>query len=364
LPSKAFSRQNSLFFPPKLLHQMQGTQNNHVVIDEVALLFCVDLDLTRESNWHIVFEGDKVQIGNSGRGGKTVLLTDVEYHEANTLKEASECMARYAPNARLMAGGTDLLVDLKSGRYRTNHVVFLNRIASLHGLTTTNGSLRIGALTTPNQLWASTTIWERFPAILDAVRDMAVLQIRNMATVGGNIAVGVPSSDLPPILIVLKASVILWSLSGEREVPLEDFFVGPRQTVRRDDEILTEIRLPYPPARFGAAYAPLALREANGCSVASVAASLLLDEKGIIRDARVCIGAVAPIPMLVKTAKAALVGKAADKAAFRRAADEATKVSHPISDIRGSANYRRELVSVLTRRALETARERALGGQQ
>lgn len=290
-----------------------------------------------------------------------MLLTDIEFHEANTLKEASEWMGQYAPNARLMAGGTDVLVDLKTGRYSTSHVISLNRITALRGLTTTNGSLRIGALTTPNQLWASTVIWEQFPAIVDAVRDMAVPQIRNMATVGGNIAGAVPSGDMPPILVALNASVILWSRSGEREVPLQDFFVGPRQTVRRDDEILTEIRVPYPPPRFGAAYTPFALREANGCSVAAVAASLLLDEKGIIRDARVCVGAVAPIPKLAQEAGAVLVGKAADNAAFRRAAEEAMETSRPISDIRSSADYRRELVGILTRRALDTARQRAMG---
>jgi aerobic carbon-monoxide dehydrogenase medium subunit len=290
-----------------------------------------------------------------------VLLTDIEFHEANTLKEASEWMGQYAPNARLMAGGTDVLVDLKTGRYSTSHVVSLNRIAALRGLTTTNGSLRIGALTTPNQLWASTVIWERFPAIVDAVRDMAVPQIRNMATVGGNIAGAVPSGDMPPILIVLNASVILWSRSGEREVPLRDFFVGPRQTLRRDDEILTEIRVPYPPPRFGAAYTPFALREANGCAVAAVAASLQLDEKGIIRNARVCMGAVAPLPKLALKAGAVLVGKAADKAAFRQAAEAAQEISQPISDIRSSADYRRELIGILTRRALDTARQRAMG---
>lgn len=290
-----------------------------------------------------------------------MLLTDIEFHEANTLKEASEWMGQYAPNARLMAGGTDVLVDLKTGRYSTSHVVSLNRISALRGLTTTDGSLRIGALTTPNQLQASTVIWERFPAILEAVRDMAVPQIRNMATVGGNVAGAVPSGDMPPILIVLNASVILWSRSEEREVPLQDFFVGPRQTVRRDDEILTEIRVPYPPPRFGAAYSRFALREANGCAVATVAASLRLDEKGVIRDARVCVGAVAPIPKLAQKAGAVLLGKPADKAAFRQAAQEAQEISQPISDIRSSADYRRELIGILTRRALDAARQRALG---
>jgi CO/xanthine dehydrogenase FAD-binding subunit len=290
-----------------------------------------------------------------------VVLTDIEFHEANTLKEASEWMGQYAPDARLMAGGTDVLVDFKTGRYSVSHVVSLNRISALRGLTTTNGSLRIGALTTPNQLRASTVIWEKFPAILDAVRDMAVPQIRNMATVGGNVAGAVPSGDMPPILMVLNASVVLWSPSREREVPLQDFFVGPRQTVRRDDEILTEIRVPYPPPRFGAAYSRFALREANGCAVATVAASLRLDEKGIIRDARVCVGAVAPIPKLAQKAGAVLIGKSADKAAFRQAAEEAQEISQPISDIRSSAGYRRELIGVLTGRALDAARLRALG---
>jgi carbon-monoxide dehydrogenase medium subunit len=158
--------------------------------------------------------------------------------------------------------------------------------------------------------------------------------------------------------------VNLWSLSGEREVPLEAFFTGPRQTVRRQDEVLTEIRVPDPPARFGAAYVPFALREANGCAVASVAASLLLDDKAIIRDARVCLGAVAPIPKLAKAVTATLVGKAADEEAFGRAAEEARQGSLPISDVRGSAEYRRDLIAILTRRALENARKRALGGAQ
>lgn len=291
-----------------------------------------------------------------------MLLTDIEFHEASTLKQASQLLSRYAPDARVMAGGTDLLVDLKTGRYGTSHVVSINRIAALRGLTTTNGSLRIGALTSPTDLLNSTMIWERFPGIVDAVKDLAVLQIRNMATIGGNIAGAVPSGDLPPILIALNAAVRLWSASGEREVPLEEFFTGPRQTIRKHDEILTEIHLPYPPARFGAAYAPFALREANGCAVASVAASLLLDAKSIIREARVVLGAVAPVPKLAKAVQAALVGKAAEQATFALAAEEARQSSQPISDIRGSADYRRELIGILTRRALESARKRALGG--
>ncbi len=293
-----------------------------------------------------------------------MLLSEVEIHKARTLEEASELMTRYSPDARLLAGGTDLLVDLKTGRFSVGHVVSISRIAGLRTIAATERGVRVGALTTPNQLAASPLIRERFPAILDATRDMAAPQIRNMATVGGNIASAVPSGDLPPILMVMNASVVLWSRAGDRETPLDSFFLGPRQTVRRDDEILTAIFVPYPPRRFGAAYARFALREANACAVAGVAASLRLDENHRVEEARVSLGAVAPTPKLVKAAGAVLIGSAADGHAFQRAAEAASDATEAISDIRGSAEYRREVVGILTRRALVSARQRALGGKQ
>ena len=293
-----------------------------------------------------------------------MLLADIEIHEAATLEKASELMARYAPDARLLAGGTDLLVDLKTDRLTVSHVVSIQRIEALRVIVATDRGLRIGALATANQLAAAPIVQQRFPAILDATRDLAAPQIRNRATVGGNIASAVPSADLPPILTVMNASVILWSPSGEREVPLGSFFTGPRRTVRREDEILTEIRLPNPPAGFGAAYARFALREANACAVAAVAASLVLDGNQIVREAHICLGAVAPTPKLLSAARILLLGKKAEGETLRRAAEAAMELSQPISDIRGSADYRRELIGVLTRRALVSARQRALGGEQ
>lgn len=286
-------------------------------------------------------------------------LPDMELHEASSLAEASELMRRYAPDARFLAGGTDLLVDLKSGMVSTGHVVSLNRIGELRGVTSTDSELRIGALTTANQLAASPIVRERFPSILDATRDMAAPQIRNMATVGGNIASAVPSADLPPILIVLNASVVLWSPEGERRIPLDSFFTGPRRTARQDDEVLTAIVIPNPPPGLGAAYARFALREANACAVAGVAASVRLDGENVIRRARIAIGCVAPIPKLVESAASLLVGRAAEPDAFEDAAATAAEAAEPISDIRGSAEFRQELVCVLTRRALATATDRA-----
>jgi carbon-monoxide dehydrogenase medium subunit len=159
--------------------------------------------------------------------------------------------------------------------------------------------------------------------------------------------------------MAMNASVVLWSAGGEREVPLDSFFIGPRQTVLRDGEVLTTIVVPSFPPRFGAAYARFQLRDGNAIAVVSVAAGLLLGEEGNVRDARIVLGAVAPIPKLVDAAGAVLVGKPPGDEAFGAAADAAMAAAEPISDVRGSAEFRRELVGVLTRRALATALERA-----
>lgn len=296
-------------------------------------------------------------------GEASVYVPDIELHEAATLEEAVAATSRYGSDARLLAGGTDLLVDLKTSRIRISHVVSLGRIEGLRGVSETDGTLRIGALTTITQLGGSSIVRERFAPLLDAAGQMAAPQIRNVATVGGNIASAVPCADLPPILGAMGASVMLWSRAGEREVPLDKFFVGPRRTVRRDDEVLTAVLVPRPPRGFGAAYARFALREGNAIAVAAVAAALYLDLQNHISEARIVLGAVAPIPRLVEEAAAELRGRAPDEGAFDRAAEAARRAAEPISDVRGSAEFRRELIAVLTRRALATAYHRAKEAQ-
>ena len=285
-------------------------------------------------------------------------VPDIELHEASTLEEAVAVMQRHRPGVRMLAGGTDLLVDLKTGRVRVDHVVSINRIEALRGLSTTGDGLRIGALTTIAQLDQSPIVKERFSWLLDATSKMANPQVRNMATVGGNIVSAVPCADLPPTLTAMNASLVLWSPAGEREVALEDFFVGPRETVLRDDEVLMAILVPKVVARFGAAYARFGLRDGNTISVAAVAASLLLDKRGKIEDARVILGAVAPTPKLVKEVGAVLVGQTPGEQVFRKAGEIAMAGAEPISDLRGSSAFRRELVGVLTERALTTALQR------
>ena len=286
-------------------------------------------------------------------------IPDIELHEAATLEEASDVMARHAPDARFLAGGTDLLVDLKTGRFRVGHVVSLNRIDALRGISETGDGVRIGALTTITSLDRSPIVRERFSPLLDATGQMANPQIRNVATVGGNIVSAVPCADLPPILTVMNASVVLWSPGGERTCPLDSFVTGVRQTALHPGEMLAAVLIPSQPTGFGAAYARFALRDGNAIAVAAVAAGLHLDGDGKVKDARVVLGAVAPIPLMVESAGSALQGQPPGEETFRRAADAAMEAAEPISDVRGSAEFRREIVGVLTRRALTTACRRA-----
>ncbi len=290
-------------------------------------------------------------------------VPDVELHETTTLKQAATLMARYGPDARLLAGGTDLLVDLKTGRIGVRHLVSINRIDSLRGVSKRGNPLGIGALTTVTELDRSPIVHRQFSPLLDATRKMAALQVRNAATVGGNIASAVPCADLPPILIAMNASVVLWSPGGRREAPLETFFTGARRTILRRDEILTKVLIPKPPTGFGAAYARLQLRDGNAIAVAAVAASLTLDGDGMIRDARVVLGAVAPVPVLVREAGVALIGRPPGEEVFRLAADAATRAAEPISDVRGSAEYRRQMVGVMAGRALARAYDRSQEAQ-
>ena len=289
-------------------------------------------------------------------------VPEVQLHETTTLDEVASLLGRFAPDARLLAGGTDLLVDLKTGRAHCEHVISLRRIGALRGVSETADGLRIGALTTITELGRAPAVRWRFSPLLDATSVMATEQIRNAATVGGNLAAAVPCADLPPILTAMNASALLWSPRGERAVALQSFFLGPRQTALAGDEVLLAVTVPVPPTGFGAAYARFQLRDGNAIAVAGVAASLLLAADGRVSDARVVLGAVAPVPKLVTLAGAALVGRPPEESAFARAAEEAAAAAEPISDVRGSAEYRRQLVGVLTRRALANAHQRAQEG--
>jgi len=288
-----------------------------------------------------------------------VYLPEITLHEAETLDQASELLKQYGNEARLLAGGTDLFVDLKTGRVGAGHLVSLQRIGSLRGIEEAAGGLRVGALTTVSQLNRSKVVRQRYRPIVDASSRMAAPQVRNAATVGGNIASAVPCADLPPILTAMNASVAVWSAGQERSEPLESFITNVRETRLGPGDVLTSVFVPSQPVHFGAAYARFALRDGNAISVAGVAASLQLDEGGVIRAARIVLGAVAPMPVLVTLAASALEGSAPSDELWNVAAREASAAAKPICDVRGSGDFRREIVAVMTRRALTTALHRA-----
>lgn len=287
-------------------------------------------------------------------------LPKFEYHAPSSLAEAISLMTQYENNAQFIAGGTDLLVAMKKREVTPQHLISLKAIAALKGIVPVNGGgLKIGALTTLAEIERSEVIKKNFAPLWDAVDVMASPQIRSLATIGGNLCSAVPSADTAPPLIALNASLKIVGLHGERIVPVEDFFTGPKETVRKPNEILAEILVPKPETSSAGCYLKLMRRRALDLALVGVAVYLKLDEeRKTCKDARIALGAVAPTPIRVPEAEACLVNKPIDDAHISEAARVAATHSRPISDIRASSEYRREMVEVLTRRALTEAYRR------
>jgi carbon-monoxide dehydrogenase medium subunit len=287
-------------------------------------------------------------------------LLNIKLHEPPSLADALKLL-RELDEARVLAGGTDLLVEIKEGSTEAKHLISLQKIEELRGINKQNGHILIGALVTPKELALHSLIQKYLPALREAARSMASFQIRSMATIGGNIVSAVPSADLPPSLIAADASVTLVCSEDTRKVTLLEFFRGPRLSVCRGEEILTEIVIPVPKDNTGISYQKVMLRKANALAVASVAAKITL-KNGKINKASLVLGAVGPTPLLALRASKYLLGKAPSDSLFKEAAAAAKDESLPISDIRGSLWYRKQILEVLTQRALKEAFARAQEG--
>jgi carbon-monoxide dehydrogenase medium subunit len=227
-------------------------------------------------------------------------------------------------------------------------------------MTVDKEGLHVGAMATHAMIMQSEIVRRKFPALAEAAATMAAVQVRNLGTIGGNFCSAVPSADLPPICIAGSAKVRLVGRRSERLVPVEDFFVGPRRTTRKRDELMVEILIP--PAAWasgtGARYEKFGLRGASALAVAGAAAWVRLRGE-TVTECRIALGAVHPTPLLAADASASVVGRPLSKKAISEAADLASRECSPITDLRGSADYRRELVRVLTAAALEEAGKRA-----
>jgi carbon-monoxide dehydrogenase medium subunit len=284
-----------------------------------------------------------------------------DFHAPSTLDEALALLKR-GDGVRLLAGGTDLLVHLKQGDARPSTVVSIGRLPELAGLSFDESEgLRLGAATDMATIEASPVIRERYAALADGAGIVGSIQTRNMATVGGNIANAAPSADTAPPLVVFDAVAEIAGPNGRRELPVAGLFAGPSQTVLASDEILTGFRLPAPPPRTGSVYQRHTPRKIMDIAVVGVGARLSLDGDGSIADARICLGAVAPTVIRASEAEQALTGQPPSEDLFARAGELAQQAASPISDVRGSADFRRYLVGVMTRRCLAIALERAQG---
>ena len=284
-------------------------------------------------------------------------LPDFEYFAPKDVREACRLLQEHHGRAKVMAGGTDLLVHMKHRTVIPQYVIGLKHLPDLGYVQYSEGrGLRIGSLATHQSVAESLLIKERFGALGTACSKVGTPQIRRMGTVGGNLCNGSPSSDSAPALIALNAAVKLHGVGEERIIPLESFFVGPGETALRSGEILTEIQVPSPPPRTKLTYVKLPARTRVDMAAVSAAVFVTLDSKNeICEDIKIVLGAVAPTPIRARRAEDVLRGKKMEDQLIQQTAQRASEEAQPISDIRSSADYRREMVKVLTKQAIKQA---------
>lgn len=290
-------------------------------------------------------------------------LPRFEYMEPKTITEACALFSQYNAKARIIAGGTDLVPKIKRREIVAELLIGLEGIPGLE--TTRDGGadgLRIGPLTTLSSIENSQTVREKFEVLYQAVHGMASTQVRNLGTVAGNLCNAAPSADTAPALMVLGATLKLISPQGERAVPVEKFFAGPSATILKRGEILVEIQIPETAPNSAGVYIKHTVRRAMDLAIVGVAVAITLQD-GICRSASIALGAVSPTPIRAVNAEALLKGKGREESVFKNAGKEAARECRPIDDVRSTAEYRREMVEVLTRRALEQAWDKCLGNR-
>ena len=285
-----------------------------------------------------------------------------EYLEAHTLRQAIGMLQRHGPEARIVAGSTDFLVRWRAGFWHPEFVVNIQHIPGMGRVTySTRNGLRLGALVTIQTLEQHPAIRQHYPALAASAASFAGVQVRNLATVGGNICNASPSGDTLPALLAYGARCRIAGPGGQRQVPLEELFTGPGRTVLASDEILTEITVPRPVANTGSLYIKHSPRGAMDIATVGVASAVTVDRSGVCTDASIALGAVAPTPLRARGAEDMLRGRALDADLLRAAAEQAMSECSPIDDVRGTARYRREMVGVLTHRTLERSAGQASG---
>ena len=279
-----------------------------------------------------------------------------EYFAPETLDEAISLLEDHGPEASVLAGGQSLIPLMKLQLAFPAYVVDINRIAGLADISDDDCCLRIGSLTRESDLDRSEAVQTKYPILHDTTSVIADPLVRNMATVGGNLAHGDPANDHPATMLALGAEVVAVGSAGERIIPVSDFFEGPLATALEQGEILTEIRVPAPQPGSGGAYLKLE-RKVGDYATAGVAAVINVSE-GVCQQAGIGLTNAGPIPVKASSAESFLVGKKLDDETIREAARLASEEAQPSADLRGSEEYKRDMVRVIAGRALRMALDR------
>jgi carbon-monoxide dehydrogenase medium subunit len=281
-----------------------------------------------------------------------------EYLRPKSVPEAVAMLQQHGDNAKVLSGGQSLIPMMKLRLARPSHLIDINRIPGLSYIKEDGGFLKIGGLTREAELESSELVRSKYPLLLDTAKVIADPQVRNLATVGGNLAHGDPANDHPATMIALGAQVVATGPKGERVIAIDDFFVSLFTTSLAPDELLTEIRIPALGPRGGGAYFKQE-RKVGDFATAAVAVQLTLDGAGAVQKVGIGLTNVGPTPLRAKKAEDALRGKKPDHAVVAQAAQLASDDAQPSSDLRGPAEYKKGLIKELTKRALARALERA-----
>ena len=282
---------------------------------------------------------------------------EFDYHAPRSVPEALRLLAQFGDEAKVLAGGHSLLPMMKMRFAQPGQLIDLGKIAELKGIREEAGTIRIGAMTTENELIWSKLLQDKCPLLVEGARLISDPQVRYKGTIGGDIAHGDPGNDHPALMLALGASFVLRSGAGERVVPADGFFVGTFETQMKPDEIMTEIRVPVPAPGTGSCYAKL---KRNVGDFATAAAAVTLRMKGeTVQDVAIALTNVGPTPLKARAAEDALRGKALTEASIAAAAGLAMDICDPAEDQRGNAEYKTAMAGEMTQRALRSARSRA-----
>jgi carbon-monoxide dehydrogenase medium subunit len=282
-----------------------------------------------------------------------------EYHRPASLDEVVALLREHGDAVRVLAGGHSLIPMMKLRLANPAHLIDLHGITALKGIEQADGAIRIGAMTTQAEIVASEPLAEQIPILRETALQIADPQVRYCGTIGGNVANGDPGNDMPAVMLALGAEFVARGPSGERAIAARDYYRAAFTTALADDEVLTALRIPVPPAGHGWAYEKMK-RKVGDYATAAAAVVLVMDGAAC-RDARIALTNLAHVPLFADAAGQAVIGTAVDGAAIDQAAAAAVAITDPASDLRGPAEFRRHVAGVMVRRALERARARTGG---